>query len=284
MNYRHAFHAGNFADVMKHAVLARIILYQQRKEAAFRVIDTHGGAGRYSLASEAAAKTGEWLDGIGRLRDATLPPAAAELLKPYLGIALPMVTGSPAAYPGSPLITRMLARKQDRQTALELHPEEARKLAKLFAGDFQVRVIELDGWLSLGAHVPPKEKRGLVLIDPPFEEDGEFDRMVEGVVTAHRRWPGGTYALWYPVKDRTAVANFRFALSQCGVPDIIDADIIVRDTGGERLDGCGMAVINPPYTLEAELRVMLGALTPILALDASAARWSVKRLAAEQAG
>ncbi|MCU0832203.1 MAG: 23S rRNA (adenine(2030)-N(6))-methyltransferase RlmJ [Rhizobiaceae bacterium] len=279
MNYRHAFHAGNFADVMKHALLARIILYLQRKEAAFRVIDTHAGTGRYSLASEAAAKTGEWLDGIGRLREAKLPDPAAALLEPYLDIALPMVTGAPAAYPGSPLVTRRLLRKQDRLTALELHPEDGRRLAKQFEGDFQVRVIALDGWLALGAHLPPKEKRGVVLIDPPFEEPGEFDRMIDGVTKAHKRWPGGTYALWYPVKDRNAVSNFRFALVQSGIPDIIDAEIIVRDTGGERLDGCGMAVINPPYTLEAECKAMLAALAPLLAMEPRAARWSVKRLA-----
>lgn len=284
MNYRHAFHAGNFADVVKHAILARIILYLQRKEAAFRVIDTHAGTGHYSLASEAAAKTGEWLDGIGRLRGAALAAPAADFLKPYLDIALPMVTGSPAAYPGSPQVTRKLLRKQDRLTALELHPEDGRKLAKFFAGDIQVRVIALDGWLSLGAHVPPKEKRGLVLIDPPFEEPGEFERMVEGVMKAHKRWPGGTYALWYPIKDRTAVSNFRFALSKSEIEDIIDCELLVRDTGGERLDGCGMAVINPPYTLEAEARAMLAALAPLLAVEPQAARWGVKRLAAERAG
>jgi 23S rRNA (adenine2030-N6)-methyltransferase len=279
MNYRHAFHAGNFADVMKHAILVRIILYLQRKEGAFRVIDTHAGTGRYSLASEAAAKTGEWLDGVGRLREAALSAQAAELLKPYLDFALPMVSGAPAAYPGSPLITRQLLRKQDRLTAIELHPDDGRKLGKLFEGDVQVRVIALDGWLSLGAHVPPKEKRGLVLVDPPFEAPGEFDRMLVGIQKAHKRWPGGTYALWYPIKDRNAVANFRYGLAQTAIPDVIDAELIVRDTAGERLDGCGMAIINPPFTLEAEAKVMLAALTPLLALDGRAARWSVKRLA-----
>lgn len=282
MNYRHAFHAGNFADVVKHAILARIITYLQRKEGAFRVIDTHAGGGHYSLASEAAAKTGEWLDGIGRLRDAPLPADAAALLKPYLDIALPMVTGTPAAYPGSPQISRRLMRKQDRLTALELHPEEARKLSKLFAGDVQARIIALDGWLSLGAHVPPKEKRGLVLVDPPFELAGEYDRMVDGLVQAHKRWPGGIYALWYPIKDRREVLRYRQALATCGVPDIIDAEIMVRDSGGERLDGCGMTIINPPFVLDGELRVMLAALTPLLALEPANGRWGIKRLAPEK--
>jgi 23S rRNA (adenine2030-N6)-methyltransferase len=282
MNYRHAFHAGNFADVFKHAVLARIILYLQRKDGAFRVIDTHAGTGHYSLASDAAAKTGEWLDGIGRFREASLPAAAAELLKPYLDIALPMVTGNPAAYPGSPQITRKLLRKQDRLTAIELHPEDSRKLAKAFAGDVQVRVINLDGWLSLGAHLPPKEKRGMVLIDPPFEERDEFDRIIEGLAKAHKRWPGGTYAIWYPVKDRTAVSNFRFALAQSGIADIIDAELIVRNTNGEKLDGCGMAVINPPFTLEAEMKDIIAALAPLLAVEPGSGRGSVRRIAPEK--
>jgi 23S rRNA (adenine2030-N6)-methyltransferase len=289
MNYRHAYHAGNFADVMKHAILARIILYLQRKDAAFRVIDTHAGIGRYDLGSGAAAKTGEWLDGAGRLRDAgllgeALPDAARALLKPWLDVVLPNITAKPATYPGSPLLARMLLRKQDRLTALELHPEDAKTLAALFAGDIQVRVIELDGWLALGAHLPPKEKRGLVLIDPPFEEPREFEHMLDGLSKAHKRWPGGTYALWYPIKDKAAVARFRAALAESGIPDIIDADILVRNSGGERLDGCGMAVVNPPYTLEAEMKLMLAALTPILALEPKTARWSVRRLAAETGG
>ena len=283
MNYRHAYHAGNFADVFKHAILTRIILYLQRKEAAFRFIDTHAGTGHYSLAAEAAQKTGEWLDGIGRLQEAKLPANALALMQPYLDFALPMaMTGDKnAAYPGSPLIARHLFRKQDRLTAIELHPEDAKLLAKRFAGDYQARIIELDGWLALGAHLPPKEKRGLVLIDPPFEEKGEFERMIDGVVKAHKRWPGGIYALWYPMKKRAEVVRYRNALAASGVPNIIDAELSVRDSGGEKLDGCGMTIINPPFTLEAELRVMLAALAPVLEMEPRTARWGVKRLAAE---
>lgn len=281
MNYRHAYHAGNFADVFKHAVLTRIIVYLQRKEAAFRVIDTHAGTGQYSLASEAALKTGEWQDGIGRLTGAKLPATVMALMQPYLDIALPMVADKAATYPGSPLIARKLFRKQDRLTAIELHPEDAKSLAKNFAGDYQARIIELDGWLALGAHLPPKEKRGLVLIDPPFEEKGEFERMIDGVVKAHKRWPGGIYALWYPMKKRAEVVRYRNAMAACGVPDIIDAELSVRDSGGEKLDGCGMTIINPPFTLEAELRVMLAALAPVLEMEPRTARWGVKRLVGE---
>jgi 23S rRNA (adenine2030-N6)-methyltransferase len=281
VNYRHSYHAGNFADVMKHAILARILLYLQRKDAAFRVIDTHAGIGRYALATGAAAKTGEWLDGIGRLRNVTLPGDAQTLLKPWLDIVMPMVAAQSPTYPGSPLLARRLLRKQDRLTALELHPDDAGTLAAEFAGDFQTKVIALDGWLALGAHLPPKEKRGVVLIDPPFEEAGDFERMLTGLQKAHKRWPGGIYALWYPVKDKAAVARHRNALSASAIPDIIDAEIIVRDTRGERLDGCGMTIVNPPFTLAGEIETLLHALTPLLAQDQKAARWSVKRLAAE---
>ncbi|TIT03106.1 MAG: 23S rRNA (adenine(2030)-N(6))-methyltransferase RlmJ, partial [Mesorhizobium sp.] len=165
MNYRHAYHAGNFADVVKHAVLARLVEYLKQKDKAFRVIDTHAGIGRYDLASVEAGKTGEWQGGIGRLTEATLEPQAAALLQPYLeAVRAQNPDGGLKHYPGSPLIVRHLLRSQDRLTAIELHPEDAVRLKLVFAGDFQARVIELDGWLALGAQLPPKEKRGLVLI------------------------------------------------------------------------------------------------------------------------
>src|SRR5690606_34010924 len=147
MNYRHIYHAGNFADVLKHAVLARLIIYMQNKDKAFRVLDTHAGIGLYDLSSEEAQKTGEWRDGIGRLIDADLPAAAADLLAPYLRIIREMNPQSDLKlYPGSPKLARMLFRPQDRLSAMELHPDDARRLARLFEGDYQARVTELDGW------------------------------------------------------------------------------------------------------------------------------------------
>lgn len=282
MNYRHAYHAGNFADVVKHAVLARLVEYLKRKDKAFRVIDTHAGIGRYDLSSEEAQKTGEWHDGIGRLMDASLPAEAAALLAPYLDAVRSVnPQGGIAHYPGSPLIARHLLRKQDRLSAIELHPEDARTLARQFEGDFQTRVTELDGWLALGAHLPPKEKRGLVLVDPPFEIGGEFDRLVDGLVRAHRRWPGGLFALWYPVKDRKAVAAFRDALAGAGIPKVMDIEFFIRQPSAEpRLDGTGMVVVNPPYPLEGELKVLLPALSAVLA-EAPGAAWSVEWLAGE---
>ncbi|GAA2863398.1 23S rRNA (adenine2030-N6)-methyltransferase [Aminobacter niigataensis] len=282
MNYRHVYHAGNFADVVKHAVLARLVEYLKRKEKAFRVVDTHAGIGLYDLSSEEAQKTGEWHDGIGRLIDATLPADAAALLAPYLAAVRTVnPDGGIEKYPGSPLIARHLLRKQDRLSAIELHPEDSQILANLFEGDFQTRVTELDGWLALGAHLPPKEKRGLVLVDPPFEIAGEFDRLVEGLKKAHRRWPGGIFALWYPVKDRKAVAAFREALAGAGIAKIMDIEFYIRPPSSEpRLDGTGMVVVNPPFQLESELAVMLPALGKVLGEDARA-RWTVEWLAGE---
>ena len=266
MNYRHAFHAGNFADVLKHAVLARIVEYLKRKPGAFRVIDTHAGVGLYDLTGDEAQRTGEWRGGIGRLLDAALPEPVAGLLAPYLDVVRALnPDGGVRHYPGSPLLTRRLLRESDRLTAIELHPEDSLALKARFAGDWQVRVIALDGWLALGAHVPPKEKRGLVLVDPPFEKEGDFDRLASGLATAHRRWPGGTYALWYPIKDRAAVERFRETLGSSGIARIVDITLELRPPSPEpRLDGCGMVVVNPPFVLEEEMAAILPALRDLL--------------------
>lgn len=284
MNYRHAYHAGNFADVVKHAALVRLVEYLKLKDKAFRVIDTHAGTGLYDLSSEEAQKTGEWLGGIGRLMDAKLSPEAQALLAPYLDAV--GATGADHGideYPGSPLIARRLLRPQDRLSAIELHPQDFERLKELFAGDFQVRAIELDGWLALGAHLPPKEKRGLVLVDPPFEQEGEFDRLAEGLVRAHRRWPGGIYALWYPIKDRAAVAQFRRKLKETGIPKVLDIAFEIRSPSREeRFDGTGLVVVNPPYLFENEMRVLLPELKKALAEDPKA-KWSIEWLAGETA-
>lgn len=272
MNYRHAYHAGNFADVVKHAVLARIVDYLKRKPGAFRVIDTHAGVGLYDLSSEEAQKTGEWRTGIARLLEADLPAEAAALLRPYLDVVRAFNAGQPFRYyPGSPVLTRALLRGPDRLTAIELHPADCFALRTRFSGDFQVRVIELDGWLALGAHLPPKERRGLVLVDPPFEQEGEFERLADGLQTAHRRWPGGTYALWYPIKDFRAVETFRGELRDSGIAGVLDIVLEIRQPSpAQRLDGCGMVVVNPPYVLEDEMKLLLPALRDVLAENRSA--------------
>jgi 23S rRNA (adenine2030-N6)-methyltransferase len=282
MNYRHVYHAGNFADVVKHAILVRIVEYLKHKDKAFRVIDTHAGVGVYDLSSEAAQKTGEWRSGIGRVIDAALDPRAAALLAPYLDAVRAFnPTGGVRFYPGSPKIARHLLRERDRLTAVELHPADAAALKEAFAGDFQTRVIALDGWLALGAQLPPKEKRGLVLVDPPFEEAGEFERIAERLGRAHRRWPSGIYAVWYPIKDRDAVERFRDGFRAGAIPRVLDVAVTVRGASAvPRLDGTGMLVVNPPFPLAGELEALLPELTRLLA-EGSGAAWRIEELAGE---
>jgi 23S rRNA (adenine2030-N6)-methyltransferase len=285
MNYRHAYHAGNFADVVKHIILTRIVLYLQRKEQAFRVIDTHAGIGRYDLRGIEAGKTNEWQNGVGRLLDASFDKDTAELIQPYLDIVRgENPDGGMRHYPGSPLIVRRLLRPQDRLSALELHPVDAGLLAEIFEGDIQVRVTQLDGWLALGAHLPPKEKRGLVVVDPPFEVAGEFKRLVEGLMRAHKRFSGGTFALWYPVKDRDEVQRFVTALYDTQIPKILRTELMIRAPSAEpRLDGTGMIVVNPPYTLYDELRTILPPLSKILS-DEQNAGFTLDWIRGEQVG
>ncbi|WP_420408977.1 23S rRNA (adenine(2030)-N(6))-methyltransferase RlmJ [Hoeflea sp.] len=271
MNYRHSYHAGNFADVLKHAVLAQIITYLKRKDGAFRVIDTHAGIGLYDLSSGEAQKTGEWRGGIGRIADTNLSDTLTQFLGPWLEAVRSLNAEAGAAnavhlYPGSPKLARMLMRKQDRLSALELHPEDAETLRSVFEGDFQVRVTELDGWLALGAHLPPKEKRGLVLIDPPFEQDGEFDRMVDGLARATRRFAGGTYMLWHPIKADSPLAAFDKKLVELGRPRTLTVRFLVRDNKtAPGLNGSGLVIVNPPFTLEPDLKAVLPELTALLA-------------------
>lgn len=282
MNYRHAFHAGNFADVVKHIILARILEYFKLKPAAFRVLDTHAGVGLYDLRGEKAAKTGEWEEGIKRLFDRPLTGQAGELVQPYLdAVRAVNPQGGLRYYPGSPFITRHLLREQDRLFALELHPRDVMALRENFAGDIQVRVTELDGWAALGTHLPPKEKRGLVLIDPPFEEADEFGRMAAAFEKAHKRFPTGTYALWYPVKEPREVERFAAMLQRSGIRKILRTELTIRPASTPpRLHGTGMILVNPPYTLEAELKVLLPALAALLA-DEGRGRYRLEWLAGE---
>ncbi|WP_439871635.1 23S rRNA (adenine(2030)-N(6))-methyltransferase RlmJ [Rhizobium leguminosarum] len=269
MNYRHIYHAGNFADVLKHAVLTRLIRYMQKKDGGFRVLDTHAGIGLYDLTSEEAQKTGEWVDGIGKLMEADLGPQVSELLEPYLSAIRELnPEGGIRFYPGSPKLARMLFRPQDRLSAMELHPEDYVRLHRLFEGDHHARITELDGWLSLGAHLPPKEKRGIVLVDPPFEEEDEYQRLAEGLEKAYRRFPGGTYCLWYPLKKGAPIKDFHETLQALDIPKMLCAELAVRsDRGITGLTGSGLVIVNPPFTLKDELHQLLPALKDHLAQD-----------------
>lgn len=280
LNYRHAFHAGNFADVVKHALLARLIVYLKQKEKPFRVYDTHAGRGLYRLDAEEAVRTGEHSDGITALLADEV--AANPLLADYLDAvrAVRAVYGK-NAYPGSPLLARQMLRRQDRLSAYELHPNDAKTLTAQFAGDTQVKAIELDGWLALGAHLPPKERRGLVLVDPPFEEVGEHGKLADALQNAHRRWAGGIYALWHPLKRPAERARFHDALKRTGIPSIVSAEFYREPfTADETLVGTGLVVVNPPYTFVAEAEALMTALLPVLGRD-TGAHCGIVALAAE---
>lgn len=270
MNYRHAFHAGNFADVVKHALFARLIAYLGRKDKPFRVMDTHGGRGVYDLSGDEARRTGEAAEGIDRL--VASPAWDDPLLADYrAAVEAARARFGADTYPGSPLIARHLLRRQDRLSAYELHPVDAEALAELFAGDTQVKAIELDGWLALGAHVPPKEKRGLVLIDPPFERTDEIETIVEQLQRAHARWPGGVYAIWYPIKRPAQHRRFHDLLIESGIRSILAADFWREPHGSEeRLVGTGLVVVNPPFTFAAEARAIFDLLAPVLRLSSEA--------------
>ncbi len=266
MNYRHAFHAGNFADVFKHAVLCRILHYLRGKPAAFRVIDTHAGAGLYDLAGPEAARSGEWHDGIAKLL-AAKPTLIAELLKPYLDVVGALnERGRLTVYPSSPAIVRAWLRPQDRLTACELEPQAAAALARNLRGDARIKTLDVDGWTALTAYVPPQERRGLVLLDPPFEQESDFRRLAEGLAAAHRKWATGIYMLWYPIKDRGGPDALAKRLSRLAIPKTLRAELSVRPlSDSRRLNGSGLILVNPPWTLFAELERLLPALAEILA-------------------
>jgi 23S rRNA (adenine2030-N6)-methyltransferase len=265
MNYRHAFHAGGFADVIKHIVLVRMLTYLQDKQAAFRVIDTHAGAGVYDLAGEEASRGGEWLTGIARVVQARFSEATMPLMKPYLDIVRAFNPKSALlqTYPGSPLIARALLRPQDRLTACEVEQSARKRLIDALRRDTQARVVDLDGWTALPAFVPPKERRGLVLIDPPYEQKDEFQRLAGGFAGAFAKWPTGSYLLWYPVKSRRAtddlarhVAQATYGGTQPGKCLRLEFSAAPQ-AAGAALTSAGLLIVNPPWTLAGELKTIL---------------------------
>ncbi len=270
MNYRHSFHAGNFADVLKHAVLALCLEHLRAKPAPFRVIDTHAGVGRYDLAGIEAGKTLEWADGIGRLLgvDAPpLPPPVAEALAPYLDIVRAMnPDGRLTLYPGSPMIARAMLRESDRLVVNELHPAERDGLAALFRNDAQVSVMGLDGWTAVKALLPPKERRGLLLVDPPFEAPGELERLARAVAEARKRFASGTMLFWHPIKAQETGERFHAAIAQEEREKSLRAELLLRrPEDPARLNGCGLFIVNPPWTLREKLAVLLPFLAERLA-------------------
>ncbi|GLK51352.1 ribosomal RNA large subunit methyltransferase J [Maricaulis virginensis] len=273
MNYRHAFHAGNFADVLKHCVLALCLEHLKSKPKPFRVIDTHAGIGGYDLASSEAARSPEWKDGIGRLLNADLPEAAAGALAPYLDVVRALNPDGMRHYPGSPEISARLSRADDRIHLCELHEADAKTLDDRYRRDARVKVERRDGYKALKSLLPPKEKRGLVLIDPPFEDRDELAHMAEAVNGAFGQWPTGTYIFWRSLKNLWAADRFDNGLAEWLIAEkgiepekILRADLWVRDLASEgKLAGAGVVVINPPFTLEEKLLGLMPWLADTLA-------------------
>jgi len=251
VNYRHAYHAGNAADVVKHTVLALVIESLKRKDTAFALLDTHAGIGRYDLWTEWPNKTHEYLDGIGRLWEAPDPPAA---LESYLGVVRALNGKLLRFYPGSPALAQALLRPQDRLILAELHPDDAARLKAEFAGDARVAVHHRDGWEALKAFLPPKERRGLALIDPPYERPDELERLVEALTKTRARWPNGVLLAWYPIKDRVAVAAFKDRLgAMIGTPTMVVELLTRPDNAADRLNGSGLVLVNPPWRIAETL-------------------------------
>ena len=268
MNYRHEFHAGNFADVMKHTLLVILLQALNRKSSAWCYIDTHAGAGCYDLQNKFAAKTREAASGIGRLwpQRNSAPLAIQALCDIVAGFNPDLAPDtSPRLYPGSPCIAAALARTQDRLVLAELHPQEHRLLRERFHGDPRVAVHARDGYEMFKALVPPPERRGLVLMDPPFEKPDEFDLLVEALSTAHARWSTGVYALWYPMKDASVVRRFYRRLIGSGLPHLLTVEFHVAPTDTPLFTACGMLIVNPPWKTDAAMKEALRFLTVVLA-------------------
>jgi 23S rRNA (adenine2030-N6)-methyltransferase len=243
-----------------------------RKHSGFLFLDTHAGIGRYDLSDDPALRTGEWQGGIGRLR-LNPHPALADYLAQVAALGL---------YPGSPVLARALLRPQDRMIACELHPEDYRSLRRAFIDDTQVAIHRRDAWEALAAFLPPPERRALVLIDPPYEATDEFERLVDGLRTAHRRFPAGVLAAWYPIKHRAPPRAFHTAIREAGIRDVVTAELALRaPLDPTRLNGCGLLVVNPPYRFEAEMPPLLAALLAGLGTGEAGAFVTVERLVDE---
>lgn len=279
MNYRHRFHAGNFADVVKHSLLLLLLEALGQKPAPWHYFDTHAGAGVYDLAGDDARRTGEAGGGIFRLWAARgrLPPPAEWLCDLVAQLNPGLAAGSPPRYyPGSPRLAAALARESDRLTLAELHPEEAENLKAEFKRDRRVAVHCRDGYEMLAALTPPAERRGLVLMDPSYESPEEFPRLVAAVTASHARWPGGVHALWYPLKDEPARMRFLRGMERSGLRRLLLTEFRVG-AQSDSLAGSGLLVLNPPWQSDGQMRECLAALVPVLApgTGSSEVRWLV---------
>ena len=271
LSYRHGFHAGNFADVHKHAALVLLLQALNRKENPYCYIETHAGAGFYDLRGEFASTKREYEDGIGRLwqRD-DLPVTVASYLQAVR--AANASRGMPGHvlrfYPGSPWIARQYLRSQDRMVLMELHGSETPELAHQFERTRRAQIEERDGYAGLKAHVPPIERRGLVLIDPAYERRNEFDLARAALADGWQRWSSGIFALWYPILTRPPIEQFHRTIAKSGIQKVLVSELVVRSTTvSNRLNGSGLIVVNPPWKFDESLRETLTGLAPVLQQD-----------------
>lgn len=267
MNYRHAYHAGNHADVLKHVVLCRVVEYLKRKDKPFRAIDAHGGIGLYRLDGIEAGKTLEWQGGIGRMKE-PFGADVEELLTPYRQILRELNgEGEPVCYPGSPMLIAMLMRQDDKLIANELHPKDRKALAACFADDRRVTVTERDALTIIKAQLPPPERRGLILIDPPYELKNETEQALKMLREGLKRFASGTFMLWYPLKADDVAERIKQGAAALGVPGILMCELRVREAfKGGGLAGSGLVIVNPPHVLYGELQMLMPALAARLGI------------------
>ena len=279
LSYRHSYHAGNFADVLKHSVQSLIIEALKQKPKAFVYQDTHSAAGRYHLKDSHGEKTGEYREGIARL---WLRKDLPTLLEPYLQTVRQLnPNGELAYYPGSPKIARLLMGQEDKLELTELHPTDYKLLQQEFARDKKVRIQQMDGYQGLKAMLPPPQRRGLVLIDPPYEIKTEYQQAVQGIKQGYKRFATGIYALWYPVLTRSQVNNLCEDLAGQGIRKILRIESCVAgDTPGRGMTGSGMLVVNPPWKLYEQMQELLPWLTQELRQD-DGAHWTLEWLVEE---
>jgi 23S rRNA (adenine2030-N6)-methyltransferase len=281
MNYRHAYHAGNFADVLKHVVLVMLIEHLKKKAAPFFYLDTHAGRGVYDLSEAQAQRSGEYKNGVGRLLDlpaAKLPEevtAYLKLVRESAGRGHSAIT----AYPGSPVIVARMRRPTDRLVLMEMQPKEAVALEATFRGQRLVSVLGTDGYAALKAHLPPRENRGLVLIDPPYESDLEFDRVLAGLELAHERWPTGTLCVWYPLTDRAGPLRWHRDLERSGIRKVLDVRLSILPADAQvGMAGAGLVIVNPPWLLDERLKELMPRLHGLLSpegLGGASVEWLV---------
>jgi 23S rRNA (adenine2030-N6)-methyltransferase len=269
MNYRHAYHAGNHGDVLKHAILVALIERLHDKPSPIFMLDTHAGIGVYDLESIEARKTGEWQNGIGRVSLDNCRALAA-----YLAL-LPRQSAI-STYPGSPAIAAALMRPGDRLVLSELHPHDAKALRAWARGRQNVSVHQRDAYEILKAMLPPPEKRGLIIVDPPYEATDEYERLAAAVISGHRKWPGGRWLIWHPIKDRAPVWRLEEALLAGGIETILSAELLIRPADGIALAGSGVLMVNPPYGMEDWLRSALAQMQSAIAPESGS--YSLRKL------